>query len=79
MKITENNFVNNFASQFEDTEISLFNLQTRFRDLEEWNSLIALSVMAMIDEEYDVKIKADEMIKSNTIEDLYLIVQAKSN
>ena len=45
----------------------------------EWTSMIALSVMAMIDEEYDVQIKADEMRNSQTVQELFDIVQSYLN
>ena len=47
--------------------------------MDEWSSLVALSVMAMIDEEYDVQIKADEMRNSQTVQELYDIVQSYLN
>lgn len=37
----------------------------------------ALSVIAMIDEEYDVKIKGDDVRNSQTINDLYEIVKSR--
>ena len=69
-------FIENFASQFDETEISEFSAETRFRDLEEWNSFLALGVMAMIKSEYDVAISADEMRNANTIQDLYDTVKS---
>lgn len=71
------NFIENFAAQFDETDANQFSFETKFRDLEEWSSIIALSVMAMIDEEYDVQLKGDEMRNSNTIEELYNIVNSK--
>lgn len=50
-------FVSNFAAQFDETEESVFTPETRFREIEEWSSLVALSVIAMVDEEYDVTLK----------------------
>ncbi|KAA6303741.1 MAG: hypothetical protein EZS26_000292 [Candidatus Ordinivivax streblomastigis] len=70
-------FVENFASQFDETDESVFIPQTHFRDLGEWSSLIALSVMAMIDEEYDVKLKGNDMRNSNTIQDLFDVVKSQ--
>lgn len=70
-------FVENFASQFDETDASVFTAETRFRDLEEWSSLIALSIIAMVDEEYDVTLKGDDIKNSNTIEDLYKIIQSR--
>ena len=72
-----NEFVAHFAEQFEETDKSLFAPETKFRELEEWSSLLALSIIAMVNEEYDVVIKGDEMKKANTIVELYEIVKAK--
>lgn len=70
-------FVANFADQFEETEASEFKAETLFKELDEWSSLIALSVIAMVDEEYDVTIKGDDIRSSATIEDLYNIVKSR--
>jgi len=72
-----NEFIANFADQFDETDASVFNVDTKFRDLEEWSSLIALSVMAMIDEEYDVQLTANEMRNAQTIQDLINIISSK--
>ena len=73
-----NDFIKNFADQFDDTDASEFKAETVFHDLDEWSSLIALSIIAMIDEEYDITIKGDEMRAAVTIEDLFNIVKAKA-
>lgn len=70
-------FIQNFADQFADTDASVFTPETKFKELEEWSSLTALSVIAMIDEEYDVKIKGDDVRNSQTINDLYEIVKSR--
>ncbi|MDR2146043.1 MAG: phosphopantetheine-binding protein [Tannerella sp.] len=71
------NFLNSFASQFEDTELSAFTPQTKFKELEEWSSLMALAIIATVDEEYEVKIKGDDIRNSVTIEDLYNKIKSK--
>ena len=71
-------FIENFADQFDDTDVSEIQAETVFKELEEWSSLIALSVIAMIDEEYDVTIKGDDIRNSNTIEDLFNLVRSKA-
>lgn len=72
-----NEFVAHFAEQFDETDASVFTPETRFRDIDEWSSLIGLSVIAMVDEEYDVALKGDDVKNSNTILDLYNIVSSK--
>lgn len=70
-------FIENFAQQFDDTEVSAFTTKTVFKDLDEWSSLIALSIIAMVDEEYDVRIKGDDIRSSETIEDLFDLVKSR--
>ena len=73
-----NEFVSNFAAQIDETEASVFAPDTEFKELEEWSSLIALSIIAMVDEEYEVALKGDDIKGSKTIEDLFNKVQAKA-
>ena len=56
-------FIDNFASQFDETDPSAFALDTRFRELEEWSLLVALSVIAMADESYKVKLTGDDILE----------------
>jgi acyl carrier protein len=71
-------FTNNFAAQFDDTDASEFEPETRFIDLEEWSSLRALSIIAMVDEEYNVKLKGNDIRTAQTIEDLFNIVKSRA-
>lgn len=74
MEIQE--FINNFASQFDETDASEFKAETQFRDLEEWSSFLALAIMAMIKSEYDVAVTAQEMRDAQTVQDLFDIVKS---
>ena len=71
-------FIENFADQFDDTEASELSAETKFKELDEWSSLIALSVIAMVYEEYEITIKGDDIRNSETIEDLFNAVKAKA-
>lgn len=71
-------FVEKFAEQFDDTDVSEFAPKTVFKELDEWSSLVALSVIAMVDEEYDVVLKGDDIRGASTIEDLFNIVKNKA-
>lgn len=70
-------FVEQFAEQFDVTDASVFAPETRFRDLDEWSSIIGLSIIAMVDEEYEVALNAVDMKSATTIKDLFEIVKAK--
>jgi len=65
----EKSFINLFKGtlEIEDREL---NLNDVFRDYPEWNSLMYLSVISMIDEEYDITIEGNDFRKLRTISDL---------
>ena len=70
-------FVALFAEQFDETDASEITATTAFHDLEEWSSLVGLSVIAMVDEEFDVALKGDDVKNAVTVEDLYNTIIAK--
>lgn len=76
MEIKE--FIENFADQFEETDASVFTPETAFHDLDEYSSLIALSIIAMVDEEYNVSLTGDDMRAAVTINDLFNTVKTKA-
>jgi acyl carrier protein len=65
----EEKFINLFKELLENNNQEI-NMSTKFRTLENWDSLTFLSVLAMIDEEYDVVIEGNDFQKLQTIEDL---------
>lgn len=70
-------FIEDFAAQFDETDASGFNAETTFRNIEEWSSLTALSIIAMADESYNVKLTGDDIRKSTTINDIFEIVKSR--
>ena len=72
-----NEFVTAFAREFEDIPIETFEANTRFRELEEWSSLSALSIIAIVDEHFNKQITGADLRSVNTIEELYNFVQSK--
>ena len=70
-------FIEHFAEQFDDTAVEVFKPETEFKALDEWTSLTALSIISMIDEEYDVTIGGADIRNAKTIEDLYRVVESK--
>lgn len=69
-------FIENVRDQFEE-EYNDFGADTHFRELDEWSSLLSLSIIAMVDDEYDVVIKADDIKSCTTVEDLFNLVNQK--
>lgn len=71
-------FIENFAAQFDETDTDVFASGTKFREIDEWSSLTALSIIAMVDEEYHVKLTGDDIRASKTIKDVYNHIQSKN-
>lgn len=72
-----NDFIKLFAEQFDDTPAEHFSPETKFRELEEWDSLAALTIIAMVDEEFGKKITGADIRSSETIHDLYNLIMSK--
>lgn len=73
----QNEFLHNFALQFDDTEESVFTIATEFRELEEWSSLMALSILNMIDKTYGITLTFDEIRGTTTIQDLFNVIKSR--
>jgi len=69
-------FIEKFAAQLEISDVSDLSADTEFKALEEWSSLMALSIIAMIDEEYGIAIKGKDIRTADTIEDLFIAVKS---
>ena len=50
------NFIEKFAEAI-DVDANELTAETEFRNLDEWNSVAYISVIAMMDEEYDIQIE----------------------
>lgn len=46
-------------------------MEDNFRNYDEWSSITYLSVIMMMDEEYDTQIEEAEFKKLRTVQDLY--------
>jgi acyl carrier protein len=73
-----NDFIQHFADQLDETDVNELSEETKFRDLDEWSSIIGLSIILMVDEEYGITIGADDMKQAQTIGELFNIVQSKA-
>ena len=64
-------FVSAFASEFSDTPSTSFNPKIKFKNLEEWDSVMTLSIISMVEENFNLRITGNELRDYETIEDLY--------
>ena len=72
-----NEFVANFADQFDDTDASEITLSTEFHDLDEWSSLIGMGVIALAKTEYGKAITGAELKACVTVEDVFNLIKNK--
>ncbi len=70
-------FIENLTEVFEDAKPETIKPDAKFKDLEGYSSLVALSLIAMVDEAYHVKIKGDDIRNAVTVEDLFNNVKSK--
>jgi len=70
-------FIKNFANQWDETDAEVFTPDCMFHDLEEWSSLVGLAILNMILKKYGVKVAPAELRAAITIEDVYNLVQSK--
>lgn len=70
-------FLKDFSDQFDETDPSTITMDTKFKELGEWSSMVALMVIAMADEQYNTKITGADLRESATIEELFDRVSAK--
>lgn len=70
-------FLKNFAELLDDTTVEALTAETKFRELDEWSSLTALSVIGMADDEYNVTLTGEDIRQSVTLGDLFQAIQNK--
>lgn len=75
--MNEKVFLENFASVFDEVEAEEINMDTEFKEFDEWSSLTALGVLAIIEEEYDVALTHNDIKNAVRVKDIYEIVKEK--
>ncbi len=69
-------FISNLQEVFESNDLTI-DFQDQFRDYDDWDSLTHLSLIAMLDDEYEVQIEADEFAEIKTVQQLFDLVNLK--
>lgn len=70
-------FIKNFAAQFEHTDESEFTVSTKFKELNEWDSLVTLSIIGMVHNTYGIELKGSDIRNSINIQELFTLVVSK--
>lgn len=72
-----NDFIKDFVDQFDDLEVADVTPETVMRDLDEWSSMIGLSLLNMAEKEYDVNLTFDELRHAITVQNLFDTIAKK--
>lgn len=72
-----NEFIADFANQFDDTDPTEFKAETVFHDLDEWSSLVGMSLIAMAKTQYGKTITGAELKACITVEDVFNLIANK--
>lgn len=72
-----NEFVANFAEQFDDTDVSEITASCVFHDLDEWSSLVGMGIIALAKTRYGKSITGAELKACVTVEDVYNLINNK--
>lgn len=72
-----NEFIANFADQFDETDASEIQADTEFHEIDEWGSLTVMGVIAMVKTVYGKTITGKEIRECVTVEDLFNLVESK--
>ena len=73
--MTEDELVRQLEASFEMKTGSL-SASTRLEEIDAWDSLGVLSVLALFDEKLGVRVEAGQLAKSETVSDLVQVVRA---
>jgi acyl carrier protein len=60
-------------------EVDAVNESDVLKDFDEWDSLTTLSIIAMIDSQYNINISAEKLVSFNTVGDLIGYIQEEKN
>lgn len=74
--MTLNEFIEAFGNEFIETPLEMFTAETNYRQLEEWNSLTALSIISMVDDQMGKTITGADLRRYKSIEELYNFIQS---
>jgi acyl carrier protein len=71
----ESKFLENFAAIFDDVDVNGLSMDTHFKDFDEWSSLAALGLLAVVSDEYNVELNNDDIKNAVTIQDIFNVVK----
>lgn len=72
-----NDFLLGFADLFDDTDPATINANTHFKELDEWSSLSAMGLIALVKTQFNKSLKGSEILHCNTVKELFDYIVSK--
>lgn len=72
-----NEFVEKFSDVFDDIDNLTLTPETYFKEIDEYSSVTALSIISFVDENFEVVVTGKEIREADTLQDLYDLIQSK--
>ncbi len=70
-------FIALLEKEFEDLPPGTLKPGTNYRDIPNWSSMHALIIIAFVDANFNVELTATDLRNTQTIQELYNIIQSK--
>lgn len=77
--MTIQEFTQLLEKEFEDIPPGTLTPDTNYRDIPNWSSMHALIIIAFADANFGVELTANDLKNTQTIGDLYTVIQSKLN
>jgi acyl carrier protein len=77
MDVTIDQFIKLVEEEFDDIQPGLIKPESKFKDVMDWNSINALIFVALVKTEFDVDINANDLVKAQTVQDLYNLIKER--
>jgi acyl carrier protein len=77
MDVTIDQFIKLVEEEFDDLQPGMMKPESKFKDVMEWNSINALIFVALVKTEFDVDINANDLVKAQTVQDLYNLIKER--
>lgn len=75
--MTLDEFFEHFCEELEVDDLTTIDITSDFKNVHGWDSIVALQIIAMVEEEFEISINGNDIMKSKTIEDLYKLIESK--
>ncbi len=70
-------FIKKLESELEDIKPGTLKPETNFREIENWSSMHALIIIALLDTEYNITVRGEQLKKCSTVSDLFYLIESK--